>query len=131
MFFLVLKARRPAGSVKKVFLGVLFVCSIGFIPTGWGVYILTNGYLDTGKETKRIQTVTDIYPVGWHTRFSRGTSHRMEVPSWRSDVSKLKVEIDKDLYNSLKKGENVELITKPSYWNIEWQTSGWHVPSQN
>jgi hypothetical protein len=132
MSFLEIKKRSSDGSVKKLFSTFLFVCSIGFILTGWGVYIFTNGYLDTGKETKRIQTVThkSIKRPGGHRTAGHNLKYYIDVTSWRSDFPKVTIE-NEDLYHSVDIGNKLELTTKPGYWNIEWQVSGWKVSSQN
>ena len=54
----------------------------------------------------------------------------IDATSWRSDFPKVTIE-NEDLYHSVDIGNKLELTTKPGYWNIEWQVSGWKVSSQN
>jgi hypothetical protein len=113
--FQLMKGRSSSG---RLFLWLLLMSAPGFVLTSWGGLISSNGFLDKGKQDVRVLPV--IEKSVYH---GKSDSYYIDLPSWRSDAPKITMNVNSGFYNSLNKGDKVELTTKPGRWHIEWKVS--------
>jgi hypothetical protein len=118
-----LKLRGTASS-GKAFASILFPSLAGFVFICYVGTLYTNRVLDTGPTADH-----QVVVVSKKEHSTRGGAmYLMSVPSWVEKGEKQSIDVGKDFYDKVTKGDRVNIVTKPGHWGREWVVSCEKLP---
>ena len=111
---------RGTSSAGRHLLGVFFISLLGFMMTGWGAVMYSNGALDQNPHISRKAVVIHKY----ENHSSKSNAYYIQLKSWRPDLEMVELRIGESLFNNVKPNETfIIVVTGPGWLGHEWIVS--------